>query len=78
MTHERYTPKRRWWNARMLGICLLLVLLGFMFIRSIGFSASSLPYLMFLLCPIMHLLMMRGHGGHQNGSHGQSHDGDKP
>lgn len=77
MTPEQHTPKRRWWNARTLGVCVLLVLLGLVFIRSTGFSAGSLPYLMFLLCPIMHLLMMRGHGGHQHGSHGQGRDGDE-
>lgn len=27
-----------------------------------------LPYLIFLLCPLMHLFMHRGHGGHEEES----------
>lgn len=31
-----------------------------------------LPYLILLLCPVMHMFMHRGHGGH--GNHGEKHD----
>lgn len=34
---------------------------------------SVLPYAIFLLCPILHLFMHRGHGGH--GGH-ESHGGE--
>ena len=27
---------------------------------------QALPYLIFLLCPLMHLFMHHGHGGHQH------------
>jgi hypothetical protein len=28
---------------------------------------SALPYLLLLACPLMHLFMMHGHGGHEHG-----------
>lgn len=31
----------------------------------------ALPYLILLLCPVMHIFMHRGHGGH--GGHGGHH-----
>jgi hypothetical protein len=34
---------------------------------------GALPYLLLLACPLIHLLMHRGHGGH--GSHGDTHHG---
>lgn len=35
-------------------------------------TIGLLPYAFFLLCPLMHLFMMRGHGGH--GGHGGGND----
>lgn len=29
---------------------------------------AALPYLIILLCPLMHIFMHRGHGGHQKDS----------
>lgn len=34
---------------------------------------SLLPYAIFLLCPLMHLFMMRGHGRHGSGGDDQEH-----
>lgn len=31
-----------------------------------------LPYLIFLACPLMHLFMHHGHGGHDHGQHDTS------
>lgn len=36
-------------------------------------ALGLLPYVLFLTCPLMHLFMHHGHGGH----HGHSHD-DRP
>ncbi len=37
----------------------------------------SLPYLILLLCPVMHMFMHRGHGGHGggHGGHDSEHGG---
>lgn len=37
---------------------------------SLGISIGALlPFLLILLCPLMHLFMMRGHGGHGGHDH---------
>lgn len=48
-----------WW-------CLLLipVALGAIYIFKIPVT-SLLPWGVFLLCPLMHVFMMKGHGGHE-------------
>lgn len=33
-------------------------------------ALGLLPYLLVAACPLMHLLMHRGHGSHRSGSHG--------
>jgi len=33
---------------------------------------GALPYLMLLACPLMHLFMMHGHGGHERGDEAPS------
>ena len=40
----------------------------------LGEWLSFLPYLLLLACPLMHLFMHRGHGGHD---HHHGHDGAK-
>ncbi|MBA3016129.1 MAG: DUF2933 domain-containing protein [Proteobacteria bacterium] len=35
---------------------------------------GALPYLILLLCPLMHLFMHRGHGDHQKDNETHNHD----
>ena len=35
-----------------------------------GHALGALPYLLLLACPLMHLLMRRGHGRHHDGRGG--------
>ena len=43
---------------------------------------AYLPYLLLLACPLMHIFMHGGHGGHDHGSHDKGpsdrRDGDTP
>jgi hypothetical protein len=43
---------------------------------------SYLPYLLLLACPLMHIFMHGGHGGHDHGAHDKDssarRDGDAP
>ena len=49
---------------------LLFIIVGgfFLWTEHRAHIMGALPYLVFLLCPIMHLFMHKGHGGH-NGKH---------
>ena len=51
-----------------------IVLFGFLLVASFfllteytAHFLGVLPYLILLACPLMHLFMHRGHGGHQHG-----------
>lgn len=57
------------------------VLIGFLAIAAFFVLAEhkahlmgALPYLLILLCPLLHVFHHRGHGGHHD--HGEQHDGD--
>jgi len=40
---------------------------------------AALPFLILLLCPLMHIFMHggHGHGGHEHGGHGQNREADE-
>ena len=35
---------------------------------------AALPYLILLLCPLMHVFMHHGHSGHHKDDHGRQHE----
>lgn len=56
-----------------LGFCLFLAIaLFFLWEEHRAHILGALPYILLLLCPIIHLFMHRGHGGHGGG---HDHDG---
>ena len=61
-----------------------LVLLGFVAVAAFflwsehrAHALGALPYLLLLACPLMHLFMHHGHGGHRGG-HGAPPSGEGP
>ena len=56
----------------MLGCCAVMVLAGVYLLWRAG-NKTILSYAVLLLCPLMHILMMRGHGHH----HGEHQEGQK-
>jgi len=57
-----------------LGFCVFLaVALFFLLEEHRAHVFGALPYLLLLLCPVIHLLMHRGHGGHGRPGH-EGHD----
>ena len=49
-------------------LVVLAVVLGFyLFTEHRAHLFGILPYLLFLACPLMHLFMHHGHGGHRHG-----------
>ena len=57
----------------MLGFCLFAAIaLFFLWEEHEAHILGALPYALLLLCPLLHLLMHRRHGGH--GAGGSGHD----
>jgi hypothetical protein len=58
-----------------LGFCVLAAIAAFFLWEEHRVHVlGALPYLLLLLCPLMHFLMHRGHGGHGSG-HGANKNG---
>ena len=72
--HSERTPFRMpWWLGWVLmtGIALF-----FLWEEHEAHIIGALPYALLLLCPIIHLFMQRGHGGHGGGGAGRhEHEG---
>lgn len=65
-------------ERQKLPISLVYVVLGgaallFLLIDHWAHIFGILPYLLILACPLMHLLMHRGHGGHGKGRDNEGH-----
>jgi fatty acid desaturase len=53
------------------GVALLVALAAagfYLFTEHTAHVFGALPYLFLLACPLMHVFMHRGHGGHHGGS----------
>ena len=68
MTHKPTPPTQSWWRTPS-----GLVLLGFLAIAAFflvmehrAHVLGALPWILLLLCPLLHLLMHRGHGHGEN------------
>ena len=69
-THHNASPSNQlYWG----GVAALLIVAAFfLWTEHRAHLLGVLPYLVFLLCPLIHLFMHRGHGGH--GAHGGRHE----
>lgn len=55
-----------------LGFCLFLAAaFFFLWEEHRAHILGALPYVLFLACPLIHVLMHRGHGNHRNGERGR-------
>ena len=68
-----------------LGACLFAAIaVFFLWEEHKAHFMGALPYVLLLLCPALHLLMHRGHGGHDHAQDGREPDaarrdiGDQP
>jgi hypothetical protein len=75
-TEANPKPVRLSW---MVGVCVFLLIAAFfLFTEHRAHIAGSLPYLLLLACPLIHLLMHRGHGhGGGHAHHDQAHGGER-
>jgi hypothetical protein len=49
-------------------LVLIGVALYFLLVEHAAHTLPYLPYLIILLCPLMHIFMHKGHGGHDHGT----------
>lgn len=66
--HDETRPA--WWRTRA-GIVLIgfgLVAAFYVLREHYAHALGALPYLLLLACPLMHLFMHGGHGGHRHGA----------
>lgn len=63
MRRGRHRPLLSW-----IWLPLVVVLGFFLFTEHRAHLFGVLPFLLVLLCPLMHLFMHHGHGGHTHGS----------
>ena len=69
--------KPAWWRTRT-GVAVIgfaLVAAFYVLREHWGHALGALPYLLLLACPLMHLFMHHGHGGHHHAGGGASRDG---
>lgn len=59
-------PSGRWQNMSMvlMMFCCLALIAIFFFLQPGASEWGLLPFLLLMACPLMHLFMHRGHGGH--------------
>jgi len=72
----KHSPHTRNWLRTPSGVVLLgfLVIAAFFLITEHwAHVLGALPYVLFLLCPVLHLLMHRGHG-HGHAGHDRNED----
>ena len=60
-----------WFTSKgLVALCAIAIIGYFLLVEHRQHLVQWLPYLILLLCPLMHLFMHRGHGhGHQHQSH---------
>lgn len=74
MDHQDRYPPFFWRSPTGIGLLVALAVVGFyLATEHAAHLLSVLPYLIFLTCPLMHVFMHHGHGGHGT-SHRQETD----
>ena len=70
------TSKGTFWLSTngLAAIGLIAAVLYFLLAEHRAHFITALPFLILLLCPLMHVFM---HGGHGHGGHGAHHEHDK-
>jgi len=71
---ESITHREPWRIPLWLGLCFFLAIAAFfLWEEHRAHLLGALPYVLLVLCPLIHLFMHRGHGRHAgHGAHGGS------
>ena len=70
------TSKGSFWLSTngLAAIGLIAAVLYFLLAEHRAHFITALPFLILLLCPLLHVFMHGGHGGHGHGGHGETHE----
>jgi hypothetical protein len=68
-SHAAHEHRAPWWRSRGSWVLLgFLAVAGyFLLTEHTAHVLGALPWLLLLACPLMHLFMHHGHGGHRHG-----------
>ncbi|MBI3516607.1 MAG: DUF2933 domain-containing protein [Proteobacteria bacterium] len=77
MAPRNQTPTA-WWQSpvNLLIACALGIMSFFLLTEHTAHVLGALPYLLLLMCPLMHLFMH--HGRHHGGGHSHDRGGEEP
>lgn len=74
---EQGSPPSFWGSRYSAGLLVMGVVAGyFLLTEHLAHVLQALPYLLLLACPLMHVFMHHGHGGHWQRT--EKTDADKP
>lgn len=78
--HDRSTPLMHKFRHPLWLVWLVLAVAGgyYLLTRHEQHVAQLVPYLLLLACPLMHVFMHRGHGGHHHHGGTARSDSDVP
>jgi Protein of unknown function (DUF2933) len=65
-------PPAPWWRTRSaIALCGFLLIAGvYLLTEHTAHAYAALPFVLLLSCPLMHLFMHHGHGGHRGSDAG--------
>ncbi|MDH4583094.1 DUF2933 domain-containing protein [Pseudomonas sp. BN415] len=67
------SPPSFWRSRYAVGLVLIGgIAVYFLLTEHLAHVVGALPYLLLLACPLMHVFMHRGHGGHHHQARNQS------
>lgn len=77
---EHDSPPSFWRSRYAVGLVVIGAIAGYFLVTEhLAHVVGALPYLLLLACPLMHVFMHRGHGGHHHQDRNQStSDGKTP
>lgn len=70
MSHPHETPPSFWSSRYAIGLVVIGGIAAyFLLTEHLAHVIGTLPYLLLLACPLMHVFMHGGHGGHGHQHH---------